>query len=117
MSKGRKAEVGTYEAREYVTSKEFETWINTPKISQEAKDRIKKAVLFGLGIKSPEKYAQQKADKIAKIKAELAELEGQKIIAPENVGFDAEYKEKSKKSLNNNNEDEYFAPEDCKIVN
>lgn len=112
MSKGRKADAGTYEARDYVTSIEFEQWINTPKISQDAKDRIKKAVLFGLGVKSPEEYAQQKADRIAKMKAELAELEGKTTPIKEKA-----ITKTKKQTVTNDNGDVYFASEDCKPVN
>jgi len=51
MGKGRKAEAGTYEAREFVKAGNIEKLLEPCVISQEAKARILKAVKFGLGVK------------------------------------------------------------------
>jgi len=51
MAKGRKAEAGTLEAREYVNSGAFEKLLDTTQISPEGKARLLKAVKFSLGIK------------------------------------------------------------------
>ena len=75
MGKGRKALIGTYEARDFVVSKKFAHWISQASISPEARERLQRAIYFGLGIKSPEEYAKEKQDKIIKLKEELAELE------------------------------------------
>lgn len=77
MAKGRQAELGTYEARDYTVTKEFNKWIEKSGVSKDAQARIKKAIYFGLGIKSPEEYAKQKKEKIAKLKEELESLQPQ----------------------------------------
>jgi hypothetical protein len=51
MSKGRKAEAGTYEAREFVNKGLLDKLFADVKISNEAVARIIKATKFGLGIK------------------------------------------------------------------
>lgn len=51
MAKGRKAEPGTHEAREYIQGDKFLTWLNQCQVSDDAKRRIKKAIYFGLGVK------------------------------------------------------------------
>ena len=54
--RGRKAEAGTYEAREYVRAGNLDEVLKDQalvagELSEEAKARIIKAVKFGLGIK------------------------------------------------------------------
>lgn len=52
--RGRKAGVGTLEAREYVLNNGLDTLLESVNdLSLEAKNRIVKAVKFGLGIKEP----------------------------------------------------------------
>lgn len=75
MSKGRKAEAGTYEAREFAVTDKIDKMLKTSGMSADGQARTKKAILFGLGVKSAEEYAAQKREKIARIKAELAEME------------------------------------------
>lgn len=50
--KGRKAGSGTYEAREFVVGDKFKNWLDEAPVTQEAKERIKKAIHYGLCIKS-----------------------------------------------------------------
>lgn len=51
MAKGRQALPGTYEARDFVVSDQYETWLNKCPINADGKARIDRAVRFGLGIK------------------------------------------------------------------
>jgi len=49
--RGRQAEAGTYEAREFVSQGNVEKLLEPLTISAEAKARILKAIKFGLGVK------------------------------------------------------------------
>lgn len=49
--RGRKADAGTYEAREYIKSGKMAEVVEKLEIGADAKVRIMKAVKFGLGIK------------------------------------------------------------------
>lgn len=75
MAKGRKALPGTYEARDFVVSDQYNVWLDSCPIKADGKARIDKAIHFGLGIKDKETYQKEKAEKIANLKAELGELE------------------------------------------
>lgn len=52
MAKGRKAEPGTYEVREFVKTDAFTAMIDSVELSAEGKARLKKAILFGVGVKA-----------------------------------------------------------------
>lgn len=113
MARGRKALPGTHEARDYVVSDNFDKWIDALSkdgLSNDAKVRIKKAVLFGLGVKSKEEYQADKAKKLARLKKEI-ERETKKPIHEKLQ--DAVEK---RKEVLAEDEDEYFAPEDCHEV-
>jgi len=80
-------------------------------VSKDAKKRIDKAIHFGLGVKDADTYAKEKAEKMAKLKAELAELEGHSTPIIEQP-IKIQSKQVTKTQIDEN-DDEYFAPEDC----
>ena len=51
MSKGRKAQAGTLEARKFVIDGNIEKFLETQQISADCKTRLLKAIKFGLGVK------------------------------------------------------------------
>jgi hypothetical protein len=68
MKKGRKAEPGTHEARDYINNGSMLAAINLlPGLSTEAKARSFKAVCFGLGVPLPTQLAAEIDAKIASI--------------------------------------------------
>lgn len=77
MAKGRQAEPGTYEARDFLVDNEtnFNLWLKKCPVSLDAQKRIEKAIRFGLGVTDAETYRKKKEEKIAKLKQELAEME------------------------------------------
>jgi phenylpyruvate tautomerase PptA (4-oxalocrotonate tautomerase family) len=100
MARGRKAEAGTFEAREKF--KVICAGIQSiDGVSNEAKKRIVKALKFGLGIKEEAKEEKQEV------------VDDEKEIAVTTI---KEKKATRKVILNNVDGDEYFAPEDCKEV-
>jgi len=97
MARGRKAESGTIEAREYINSGRLDGFISRIEdLSSEAKTRIIKAYKFGLGIK---------------------EVQADQGIVTESIPVIKENKKaikEAKKSLEIG--DVYFPKEDCKEV-
>lgn len=76
MARGRKADVGTYEARGYVLDGCLDRLLADEKdLSNEGCARLIKAVKFGLGIKEEEKQ-EQEIDTIA-LSSENAVIEQQ----------------------------------------
>jgi len=104
MARGRKADKGTYEARGFVQSKKFEIWLNDSGQKQEVKDRIQKAIFFGLGIKKEEKTI----DKINNVFQKVIAQEEKEIVTPIK-----EKKAKEKERLDDVEGDEYFPQEKC----
>jgi hypothetical protein len=104
MVRGRKADKGTYEAREnIVLICNKISMIN--ELSNDAQERVIKALKFGLGIKEEEKTINKINNVIQKVMIK----EEKKIITP--------IKEKKvTKNQNLSEGDEYFKPEDCKEV-
>lgn len=95
MARGRKADKGTYEAREKINL--ICDTIDTIKLlSDDAKIRVIKAVKFGLGIKEEEKIVVQ---------------EEKEIVTP------IKEKKTTKKENPDNSGDEYFSPEKCYEAN
>lgn len=58
--RGRKALEGTHEGRDFIVSDKFDNWIDSCPISKDGKARIKKAVMFGLGVKDYTKENDKK---------------------------------------------------------
>jgi DNA-directed RNA polymerase beta' subunit len=101
MARGRKADKGTYEARGKIILI-CDTIRSCSDLSDDAKNRVIKALYFGLGI--------QKKD------VDLPYAE-EKVITQEETAVPIKEKKASKKiTLDNTEGDEYFAPEDCKEV-
>jgi hypothetical protein len=93
MVRGRKADVGTYEARIWINKGYLENVLSDMSdLSQEGRVRIIKAVKFGLGIKEEVK-------------------EEKEIVVP------IKEKKITKKENPDNSEDEYFPPEKCYEAN
>ena len=92
MARGRKADKGTYEAREQIIL--ICSKISMIKeLSEDAQIRVIKALKFGLGIKEEEKsVVQEKKETVTHIK--------EKAEKRENISCATG--------------DEYFKPEDCK---
>lgn len=108
MSKGRKAEAGTYEARNKLQDI-IQTIESCNTISTDAKARAIKALCFGLGVKSAEEAERIQKEKVARLKAELAELEGKEINS---IEVKEKATKKNKKGIDTSG-DEYFTPENC----
>jgi hypothetical protein len=97
MARGRKADKGTYEARGKIISIS-NLIMNCPDLSIDAKNRVIKALYFGLGIQKKE--------------VDLPYIEEKEIVVP------IKEKEASKKEkLDNSDGDEYFKPADCYEAN
>lgn len=95
MARGRKADAGTHEAREKIIII-ANIIMNCPDLSSDAKNRVVKALYFGLGIQKKE---------IDLPCAENVEKKSEEIIVK---------KSKNKKeNLSDVSGDEYFKPEDC----
>jgi len=109
MARGRKADKGTYEARDYVLKGCLDRLLADEKnLSNEGCHRLIKAVKFGLGIKEEEKTIDKINNVCQKV---IAQIE-KEIVTPIK-----EKKATKKESLNNVEGDEYFAPEDCYEAN
>lgn len=93
MGRGRKAEPGTYEAREKIAY--IEEAILSCSISQDARIRAVKAVRFGLGIKE---QAEETKDQ------------------EENTSTEKVKEKKTTKEIEQDEGDVYFKPEDCQEV-
>lgn len=140
MAKGRKAEAGTLEAREFVNNGRFlevltdGTKSKEYRLSDEARARILKAVKFSLGIK--DNVTVEKVPNDAKLQEEIQEehkaeavtvrkqkkynkkkeLEIDRELAVENAQIQQEGRALSTSLQDAKEGDEYFAPEDCKPV-
>lgn len=98
---GRKPIEGTLEAREFIQSGAGKEWLNSCGVSEDAKNRIEYAVLFGLGLyKKPPK--RDNTD--TKTEKPTNTLSKQKKVKTEPIH--------TKKSAFNSEGDEYFKPED-----
>ena len=104
MTRGRKADKGTYEAREKIFLI-CDKISMIKELSEDAQIRVIKALKFGLGIKEEEKTI----DKINNV--------FQKVMIEEEKEIATPIKEKKITKKENLSEgDEYFKPEDCKEV-
>lgn len=112
MTRGRKAEAGTYEARKYVLDGCLDRLFADEKdLSNEVVARIIKAVKFGLGIKEEKIIDSDPNHHKTNCECEYCQ-DGQK----ENTVPIIEKKTSQKENLDNSEGDEYFKPEDCKEV-
>jgi hypothetical protein len=103
MARGRKADKGTYEAREFVNSGKFDLLLGGD-MSEDCQQRLIKAVKFGLGIKEEEIV-------------DVIQLSNDNAYEEQIEQFAKPIKEKKAlKTSSNKDGDEYFAPEDCKEV-
>lgn len=101
MSRGRKAEVGTYEARKYVLYGCLDRLFSDEKdLSNEACARIIKAVKFGLGIK--EEKINKVVSKVVQEETSVAPIKEKEVLRKASSSIEVG--------------DEYFKPEDCKEV-
>ena len=96
MPKGRKAGVGTHEARILIINGQVQQAIENINCSNEAKKRLLKAVKFGLGIKDTQDKIEKPEKRIDNLKTKQQNPTS-KII--------------------DNGGDEYFTPENCYEVN
>ena len=103
MARGRKADKGTYEAREKIILICYKISM-IKELSNDAQERVIKALKFGLGIKEEEKTIDKINNSVQKVMTQ----EEKEIVVPI----------KEKKATKNQNistpeGDEYFKPEDC----